>query len=575
MLVFKKITMQNFLSVGNKPISLNLNADNITLIVGENGQGKSCISGEALFYALYGKSFRKVSLSDLINTTNKSNLLVTLDFSSGANDYRIVRGIKPNVFEIYINGKLKKQLAAVKDYQEYLVKNILKMDEKTFKQLVIIGSSSYIPFMKLTTSDRRIVIENLLNIDVFSQLGEKAKQEYKDVASSQHEIEANKEKLEYEIKILEGKKKEQKDTSSVYIQQIDNEIKSLEDEKNRLKDEILSLQKDFASDDLAILVEKFNSKKSLYNKIIQLRERIVLKMESLEKQLKFFRNTTVCPTCNTELTPEYINGKKSYYENEIQACQKNLEEFDRKKDNFYDAINQISSKIDELNKINSSIKDVSRKVSSILRNIQSLEAQKASILENKNSRNEEYDEEILKYQKQIEEIETSLDDVRDRIDALSYVISLCNDSGVKASIIREYIPVINAKIQNFLDIVNFSVKFSFDEQFRERIAWKNKSLEYNNFSEGEKLRIDLAIMFAFREISALRNSISTNILIGDEADHGTLDAGGFEAFCNILLSLKNTNIFLISHTADQISGIANKILSVEKINGFTHINVEK
>ena len=567
--------MQNFLSVGNKPIELDLNTDNITLIVGENGQGKSCISGEALFYALYGKSFRKVSLNDLVNTTNKSDLLVTLEFSSGTNDYKIIRGIKPNIFEIYINGTLKKQLASVKDYQEYLIKNILKMDEKTFKQLVIIGSSSYIPFMKLTSPDRRVIIENLLNIDIFSQIGDRAKQEYKEVLAQQSETEREKSEIESEIRILEGKKKEQKDTSSTYIQQIDEEIDKLGTERKELENKISMLQEEFSKDDLVALLEKFNAKKNLFNKIIQLRERIVLKLEELEKKISFFQKTTVCPTCNTELSDEYIKQKTTLYETEIEKNRNNLDEFDRKKDDFSNTLNEISKRIENLNKINSNIKDASGKLFNIAKNIDSLESRKANILENKQSRNEEYDEEIAKYQEQIKNLDIKLDDIHDRIDSLSYVVSLCTDSGVKASIIREYLPIINSRIQGFLDIVNFNVKFSFDEQFKESIILKNKCLEYNNFSEGEKLRIDLAIMFAFREISALRNSVSTNILIGDEADHGTLDSSGFEAFCNILLSLKNTNIFLISHTADQVSGIANKILSVEKVNGFTHINVEK
>ena len=575
MLVFKRIEMQNFLSVGNKPIALDLNTDKITLIVGENGQGKSCISGEALFYALYGKSFRKVSLPDLVNTQNKSGLLVKLDFSSESNDYRIVRGIKPNVFEIYVNGTLKTQTASIKDYQDYLVSNILKMDEKTFKQLVIIGSSSYIPFMKLTTADRRAVIENLLNIDIFSALGERSKLEYKEVIKELDELEKQSNAIVNEIKVLEGKKKEQKDTSASYIQKIDSEISKLKERKHESVSRIEELKKEYCKDDQTALVEELHSKKKAFNKIISLRERIVLKRETLQKHLDFFSNTTVCPTCNTSLDPDYVKQKVTEYSFEIDENAKNLHEFDLKKKEFSNSIDALADKVEALTRLNKKIWEESSNLNNIEQNIDSLNEQKKEILGSKHDRNEAYDEQIKKHKDELLELDLQSQDIKDRIDSLSYIIELCKDSGVKASIIREYVPIINAKIQGFLDIVNFNVKFSFNEQFKESIACKNKILEYNNFSEGEKLRIDLAIMFAFREISALRNSVATNLLIGDEADHGTLDAGGFEAFCNILLSLKNTNIFLISHTAEQVSGIATKILSVEKINGFTHISVDK
>ena len=575
MLVFKRIEMQNFLSVGNKPIALDLNTDKITLIVGENGQGKSCISGEALFYALYGKSFRKVSLPDLVNTQNKSGLLVKLDFSSESNEYRIIRGIKPNVFEIYVNGTLKTQTASTKDYQDYLVNSILKMDEKTFRQLVIIGSSSYIPFMKLTTADRRAVIENLLNIDIFSALGERSKLEYKEVIKELDELEKQSNAIVNKINVLEGKKKEQKDTSASYIQKIDSEISKLKERKHESVSRIEELKKEYCKDDQTALVEELHSKKKAFNKIISLRERIILKRETLQKHLDFFSNTTVCPTCNTSLDPDYVKQKVTEYSFEIDENAKNLHEFDLKKKEFSDSIDALADKVEALTKLNKKIWEESSTLNNIEQNIDSLNEQKKEILGSKHDRNEAYDEQIKKHKDELLDLDLQSQDIKDRIDSLSYIIELCKDSGVKASIIREYVPIINAKIQGFLDIVNFNVKFSFNEQFKESIACKNKILEYNNFSEGEKLRIDLAIMFAFREISALRNSVATNLLIGDEADHGTLDAGGFEAFCNILLSLKNTNIFLISHTAEQVSGIATKILSVEKINGFTHISVDK
>lgn len=575
MIVFKKITMQNFLSVGNKPISLNLNADNITLIVGENGQGKSCISGEALFYALYGKSFRKVTLSDLVNTQNKSGLLVELEFSSGSNDYKIIRGIKPNVFEIYVNGSLKTQMASVKDYQDYLVKNILKMDEKTFRQLVIIGSSSYIPFMKLTTTDRRAVIENLLNIDIFSALSDRAKSEYKEVIAKLDEIERKSNEIVNEIRIVEGQKKEQKDTSIAFIQKIDNEILEQTEKKKNAFHELQKLQEKYSKDEEEALMEELRNKKQTFNKIISLRERIVLKKETLQKHLNFFNTTTVCPTCNTTLDPEYVKKKVSEYSIEIKENAGNLDEFDKKKEAFSKSIDELGEKIASMGKLSRAVWEASSNLSNIERSIDILNRQKNEILNSKQNKNDIYDEQISRYKKELSEIDEQAKDVKDHIEALNFVIELCKDSGVKASIIREYVPILNMKIQSFLDIVNFNVMFSFNEQFKESIVCKNKCLEYNNFSEGEKLRIDLAIMFAFREISALRNSVATNILIGDEADHGTLDSSGFEAFCNILLSLKNTNIFLISHTADQVSGIANKILAVEKINGFTHIKVEK
>lgn len=572
MIIFKKVSMKNFLSIGNKPVELDLNTHNITSISGENGASKSAICIDSIFYALYGKSFRKVSLPKLINSYNKKGMLVELTFSIHQNEYRIVRGQKPNVFEIYINDVLKPPMANVKDYQSFLINHILKMDEKTFRQLVVIGSSSYTPFMNLTAAERRVVIEQLLRIDIFSNMSVITKQYISETNTLLNELIHQSETLSLKIEL-------QRKNDVAIIQQIESNIQEQEREITNLRNKKESKESLYQEAISKIDKQRMNNlktqSKKLYDDIQtikQLRMKKVTQGEQTDKIINFFKKNNVCPTCTQNLEETFVKHKLNELLEKKNKCDSDLKLFDNKitelQSNYLESVNNFNLIIDDLNKaenIKTEINTINSNIQLCIRQINNL---KDKLYKEQNT--ESID--VLQYSKELEETKQKLNECKKKVEALSIIQNLLKDDGVKSIIIKSYLNIINALISKYLNIIGYNVIFELDENFNESIRTKHmESFEYNNFSEGERLRLDSAIMFAFRDLARIQSSISTNILILDEFDHGTLDNTGFESIVEILKSCQGQNIFIISHSTDYFSTIADRNLMAVKKNHFSEL----
>ena len=574
MIVFKKISIKNFLSIGNKPVELELNTHNITSVSGENGASKSAICIDSIFYALYGKSFRKVSLPKLINSYNKKGLWVELTFSVNQNEYRIVRGMKPNLFEIYVNGELKPPMANVKDYQAYLINHVLKMDEKTFRQLVVIGSSSYTPFMNLTAAERRVVIEQLLRIDIFSTMSQITKTYVSETNSLLTELSHQADTLSLKIEM-------QKKNDEALLKQIESDIESkhhevelLKNDKSnveaRYKDALSKIDKNYMEE----LKTKSKKTKEDWNTLEQLRMKKVSQGEQINKIMSFFEKNNICPTCTQKLEDSFVEEKMKELQEKKIKQDSDLKLFD---DKIYELQQSYKQSVDAFNKIIQELnkaEEIKREVSSIDSTIQFAMRQIHSLQDRLEKEKNTVSEDVTSFIEELSVVRKSLGECQRKKEALSIIQELLRDDGVKSIIIKSYLNIINALISKYLNIIGYNVIFELDENFNETIKSKHmEAYEYNNFSEGERLRIDSAIMFAFRDLAKIQSSISTNILILDEFDHGTLDTQGFESIVEILRNCRDENIFIISHATDYFGAIADRNLVAVKKNNFSELKL--
>ena len=574
MIIFKKISIKNFLSIGNKPVELELNTHNITSVSGENGASKSAICIDSIFYALYGKSFRKVSLPKLINSYNKKGLWVELTFSVNQNEYRIVRGMKPNIFEIYVNNELKPPMANVKDYQSYLINHVLKMDEKTFRQLVVIGSSSYTPFMNLTAAERRVVIEQLLRIDIFSTMSQITKTYVSETNSLLTELSHQADTLALKIEM-------QKKNDEALLKQIESDIvekqhdvELLKDKKNKVESRYQDALSQIDRNYMEELKAKSKKTKDDWNTLEQLRVKKVSQGEQINNIISFFEKNNVCPTCTQKLEDTFVaekmkelHEKKAKQESDLKLFDNKIYELQMTYKQSVDAFNKI---IQDLNKA----EEIKREVSSIDTTIQFAVKQIISLQARLERERNTVSEDVTSFFEELSVVRKSLNECQVKKEALSIIQDLLKDDGVKSIIIKSYLNIINALISKYLNIIGYNVVFELDENFNETIKNKHmESYEYNNFSEGERLRIDSAIMFAFRDLAKIQSSISTNILILDEFDHGTLDTQGFESIVEILRSCRDENIFIISHATDYFGAIADRNLVAVKKNYFSELKI--
>lgn len=574
MIVFKKISIKNFLSIGNKPVELELNTHNITSVSGENGASKSAICIDSIFYALYGKSFRKVSLPKLINSYNKKGLWVELTFSVNQNEYRIVRGMKPNIFEIYVNGELKPPMANVKDYQAYLINHVLKMDEKTFRQLVVIGSSSYTPFMNLTAAERRVVIEQLLRIDIFSTMSTITKTYVSETNSLLTELKHQTDTLSLKIEM-------QKKNDEALLKQIESDIESkhhevelLKNDKSkveaRYKDALSQIDRNYMEE----LKTKSKKTKEDWNTLEQLRMKKVSQGEQINNIISFFEKNNICPTCTQKLEDSFVKEKMKELQEKKIKQNSDLKLFD---DKIYELQQSYKQSVDAFNKIIQELnkaEEIKREVSSIDSTIQFAMRQIRSLQDRLEKEKNTVSEDVTSFIEELSVVRKSLEECQRKKEALSIIQDLLKDDGVKSIIIKSYLNIINALISKYLNIIGYNVVFELDENFNETIKSKHmEAYEYNNFSEGERLRIDSAIMFAFRDLAKIQSSISTNILILDEFDHGTLDTQGFESIVEILRNCRDENIFIISHATDYFGAIADRNLVAVKKNNFSELKL--
>lgn len=567
MIVFHKIRWKNFLSTGNLFTEIEFDKHNTTLIVGENGAGKSTIL-DALSFVLFSKPFRKINKPQLINTITKRDLIVEIEFSINRNKYKIVRGIRPNVFEVYMNDVLLNQSAEMKDYQEILEKQILKISHKSFCQVVVLGSASFVPFMQLPTGQRRDIIEDLLDLQIFTVMNNLLKIKTNENKDSIISNASDKKVITAKIDLIRQ-----------HLIELQNNDEAIIAEKKERLNEVMSQIEAFDLDvesyemnikELETMISDQDSVTKKMKKLENLRQQIEIKREILTNEVKFFSEHDNCPTCKQNIDQEFKCQAIDKKNGSIQEIETGLLQ-------LVDQYEEYSKRVENIIKIQNEIQTARLERHKTLTKIESLENYKKELeeeIKNIKKANKERDDNNLQ---ELEEVLSSLTKEgveleEDRI-ILAAAGALLKDGGIKSRIIRQYIPIINKLINKYLSAMEFLVQFELDEEFNETIRSRHRDeFSYASFSEGEKMRINLAILFTWRAVAKLRNSISTNILIMDEVFDSSLDATGTEEFMKILNQLTlDTNTFIISHKTDQIADKFNNVIRFEKHRNFSRI----
>lgn len=571
MIQFKNIKIKNFLSIGEEVINLSLDSHAITLVSGENGTAKSAICVDSIYYALFGKSFRGINLNRLINSTNKKKLEVELDFHSNGNDYKIIRGMKPNRFEIYINGKLKEQLSTAKEYQNYLQNHILKIDEKTYKQIVVLGSTAYTSFMALPAADRRVIIEQLLNLNIFEYFVDYTKNEIKKIEDEKQRLDTKLSELNIKIQMYNKNKKSNIENYKKQIDEIKEKIEKTEQDKTNIILKIEEMTKSVDKDGYNIIIERKKKKQSIINEAKEIRGKLLSTKDNLAKTLKFFDKNNVCPTCNQSLDSDFIKHKIETITEEYNSYDDKINGIDSKLEEIYTAIDDYNRKIEKYDVVFKEINQLTNTSRLYSNNIEmynnQIKTYQKRIEEEKNINIEN----ISGLDSEISKINGDIELLNKKMNVLNFFVQEFKDSGVKTKIISSYIDIINRLIQKYLKIEGYEINFQFDEYFIENIGASGmENFEFNNLSEGERKRVDIAILFAFRDLSQIKSCVSTNILVLDEADSGTLDSEGFSSLINILKSCKNQNVFIISHSGIDFEEISDRHYEIKKIDGFSY-----
>ena len=569
MIVFRTVTWKNFLSTGNTPIEIALDNSPSTLIIGDNGSGKSTVL-DALTFVLFGKPFRRIKKDQLVNSVNGRDCTVEIYFDIGKRKYLVIRGIKPNRFEIYIDGKLLNQDASTKDYQKQLENNILKLNHRSFTQVVILGSSSFIPFMQLTAASRREVVEEILDIKVFSLMNYILKSRIKDNKESSRDIKYENDMLEHKVTLQENKISEAKDKSKTSLKVLEKKMKKNADDMKRLENEVVALKGLVTEWETDILPkhEKVGADRTELNRI---KYRMEHKSSKAEQEIKFFKDNDNCPTCEQHIDEEFkhkaieertdkmVAGACAMVSLDAQLTEMGAridlyEKIEKDKRDHEVNIAKKNTSVDSIITFN---EDVSRQINDI--------QTAGSLLQEDKSRLQEYREDSKRIKKEKEKIQ-------DQANYLNIAKQLLQDSGIKTKIIKKYLPIMNKLVNSYLNQLEFQVKFELDEQFNEKIKSRYRDeFAYANFSEGEKMRIDLALLFTWRQVAKMKNSTNTNLLILDEIFDSSLDVNGTDEFLKILNTLSNENIFLISHKSDLNVDKFDSLIRFEKVQNFTKV----
>ena len=571
MIIFKSVRWKNFLSTGNVYSEIQLDASPATLIVGSNGAGKSTFL-DAICFGLFNKPFRKITKAQLVNAVNEKDLLVEIEFSIGSRDYMIRRGFKPTLFEIYLNGSMLSQEAAMNEQQKHLAQSILRLNYKSFTQVVILGSSCFVPFMQLTPPNRREVIEDLLDIRIFSTMNTLLRDKVKVVREQLREC-------EYKVDLAKNK---------VEIQQ--NLIANLQEQSNantsRRKGEIKDLEREISSNMDAVtkgLGELSSKEKSLeaygdldkeQTELLVYQDRFKTKKKSFNKEYKFFEKNDSCPTCHQTITEELKNDKK-------KVINVSLKELDDASVALQQKLDILLEKIAQRQIINNEVREINDRISSYNKEIQWKKKQIQDIEEKINTGTvvslKKEKERLKEMAKDGIVVEESLLDTKKQRDDYDVVSNMLRDTGIKSVIIKKYLPVMNQLVNRYLKELDFYVSFDLNENFEETIKSRFRDeFTYSSFSEGEKMRIDLALLFTWRTIAKMKNSANTNLLILDEIFDSSLDGQGTDDFLKILHTVSdNTNVFVISHKTESLQDKFASTLQVEKKQNFSVISKEE
>ena len=566
MIIFTSLRFKNFLSTGNNWTEINLNKSKSTLIVGQNGAGKSTML-DAIAFGLFGKPHRNINKPQLVNTVNNKNSVVEVTFIIGKAKYKIIRGIKPNVFEIWKNGEMINQSSHSKEYQKILEQNILKLNHKSFHQIVVLGSSSFVPFMQLPAQHRRDVIEDLLDINVFSKMNSLLKEKtsvlrdkMKDL-SFKLDVETNKidtqKKYISDLKALNKTAKEQKD---VQVDKLRKDLASLSKENAEISAEVEDKQKPLEKE-----LNTLHDRKQVF---VQYNAQFRQQMSQVVKESKFYEENENCPTCSQEITESVRNDKLQSSKEKAKELKDAMDEASIKSGEIEDSITQVSNDLNAIRTKQSTVNSNNQSIARIQNEIEYLEKEL-----NQTGDIETAKEELETMQNTANEFNMSKFQLNEEYSYNNVMSEMLKDTGIKTKIIKQYIPVINKLVNQYLQILDFYVHFDLDESFTETIRSRHRDqFSYDSFSEGEKQRIDLALLFTWRMIAKMKNSISTNLLLLDETFDSSLDHDGVENLMKILHSLdENSNTFIISHKGDILDGKFKDKIEFVKEKNFSKI----
>ena len=568
MITFKKIRWKNFLSTGNTPIEIDLRKSNTTLIIGANGSGKSTLL-DALCYGLFNRPFRMIKKEQMVNTINNGDSEIEIEFDVGTKSYKIIRGIKPNKFEIYQNGELLNQHASTIDYQKYLEKNIMKCNYRSFIQVVILGSSSYEPFMKMKPRYRREVVEEILDIRVFGLMDLILRSQQSDlqkkVTEVRHQCEMIKAKYETEAKHLKSlqqrnigdqtRKQEMIEKNNAASVNYHKKIKEHNEERIKAQD----------------CIKDRDKVDSTVNKLAKLEAKIETNLLNNKRTLEFLQENETCPTCTQDIDKEFKTEKMAQIGHKINTLDTGLKD-------LLSEIVKTETQVNEYNAVSQKIRDLNIEISKVETSLEGIKQHSDQIheeitdLEQYKNDSQSIELDLEEMRKEIKIAETNLEQVVEEKKYVDIIREILNDKGAKSKIIKKYIPIMNTLINQYLQSMDFFVSFHLDEEFKETVKSRHRdTFDYNNFSEGEKMRIDLALLFTWRAIAKMKNSTNTNLLVLDEIFDSSLDGQGTDDFFKILKDLTKENIFIISHKGDILFDRFTNIIKFEKEHNFTKI----
>ena len=569
MITFQTIRWKNLLSTGNSFTEIKLDKSPNTLIIGNNGAGKSTIL-DALCFGLFGKPFRKINKPNLVNSINNTDAVVEVEFTIGKKVYKIVRGIKPNIFEIYCNSILLNQDARAKDYQDFLEKSILKFNFKSFTQIVILGSASFVPFMQLLPADRRTIIEELLDIQIFTSMNGIIKERMAGIKESatktKYAIELTTEKIKLQEQNIEEHKKNNDDEIVKKKQEItDNELIN-----TKLTKDIELINKHIEKLSIKI-TDKLDIEKR-YKKFVQVEAKMSSTYLKVEKDIQFYEHNDDCPTCKQVITTEWKNSQ-------VQEKQNKKTEIEGALETIIDEMSKLTTRTNEIIAINKHITEHNNEVvkhnstlSAVNNYIVKLNREITELSKRKDNLTDE-NEKLKELRLELANLEKEQEDLSVDKHYHEYAASLLKDNGIKTKIIKQYLPIINKFVNKYLKAMDFFVNFNLNENFEETIKSRHRDeFSYSNFSEGEKMRIDLALLFTWRQIAKLKNSTNTNLLILDEVFDSSLDTVGTDEFLKLIQEMgQDTNIFVISHKGDQLFDKFRSIVKFDKKNNFSQV----
>ena len=570
MILFKTIRWKNFLSTGNNFTEVDFQKSNTNLIMGSNGSGKSTIL-DALTFVLYNKPFRKINKPQLVNSVNEKDCLVEIEFSIGSREYKVIRGIKPNVFEIWIDGKVQDQDAAQSDQQKKLEEGILKLNYKSFTQTVILGSATFVPFMQLTSANRRDIVEDLLDIKIFSTMNGILKDRVRSCNEVIREASIRKDMIEDKIEMqesfirdIEKSGKERIDRKEKQVENLHKEVDVIMDENDGKTLKIM--------DELQPKLENLNNTKKTLKKLNTIKVKLEQKIQNIVEEHKFFEDNTVCPTCTQPLEEQFRLDKIVDIQEKSKELNEGYKELEAAINVEQEKDIEFTNCSSEINRLNNDISTNNVRISGINKQIKNLRKEIQDVADQVSNRNTE--RETLKNLKEdLDKTEKERSSQREEVSYLDFAHSLMKDGGVKSKIIKKYLPLMNQQINKYLQMMDFYINFSLDEEFKESIRSPiHEDFSYDSFSEGEKMRIDLSLLFTWRDIAKMRNSASTNLLILDEIFDSSLDGAGTDFFTTIIkFVIQDAHVFVISHKTDELMDKFDRIIKFDKVKGFSKV----